>query len=540
MQDQSSVLIVDDDHGFVQVAAAILRGKDYVVQTASSGTEAACQATKNFYNIAILDISLPDVDGTELLSALVKAQPDTVAIMLTGHSSVHNAVRSLNYGASAYLEKPVDPEHLLSVISRGLEKQRLVFENRRLVAELEKRNHDIENLLTVSQTVSRSLDFQTIVDSALSEVARIMSVDACCLYLREEKKLTLKGCHGLGEPDRQKMAGAILDEGIIGQAIGAGRPFVAVVGANRPQKSIPGPSTCEPQFVTNVYAPLATAEGNMGVMALHSRSDRGLSKSEIEFVEAMAREVAVAIRNSQLYEEASSARALRELDNFRSQLLANVAHELRTPLTPIKGFAGALLLPGTALTDDSRREYLKIIEREADNLNDLIEELLVGSRIEAGTWELKREICRVDNIIESVAPRLNNLAAKHKLQVIIPEGLPLVEVDSTHIGRVVTNLVDNASKYSAEGTRITIEAMRNDGHVVIQVTDEGIGIPRDYHEKVFERFFRVETPLATRKKGTGLGLNICRSIVREHGGEIWVESEYGKGSTFSFTLPAKN
>lgn len=531
-----SILIVDDDQGFVQVAAAILRHKEYVVETASSGQEAVSKARESFHNVAILDISLPDIDGTELLSALVKAQPDTVAIMLTGHSSVNNAIKSLNYGATAYLEKPVDPEHLLSVINRGLERQRLVFENRHLVKELEKRNRDIEILLTVSQTVSRSLDFQTIVEAGLRQVAGQMGTEACYIYLLERDKLVLKGDYGLDGQAVETMEGYAARDRLLTRLATEGKPVVASLGRPDPDPALhllTGEGYC-----CSAHLPLATAEGTMGMMGVQSKSRQDFSRDDLDLLAAIAREISIALRNSQLYEEASSVRALREIDNFRSQLLANVAHELRTPLTPIKGFAGALLMMD--VDEPSRREYLKTIEREADKLNDLIEELLVGSRIEAGTLEVNREEQTLPDIVKSVSDRLTNLAAKHRLTIAVPDDLGTIEVDSTHIGRVLTNLVENAAKYSQEGTRITLEATRTNGHITTTVSDEGMGIPPEFREKVFDRFFRVGNPDARRKKGTGLGLNICRSIVKEHGGKIWVDSEPGKGSRFSFTLPAKN
>ena len=138
MRVSESILVVDDDHDFLSIIRKILEKKGYKISTVPSAFEALEKLEKRVYNIAILDISLPDADGTELLSKILELHPDIITIMLTGHSSVKNAVQSLNRGAFAYLEKPVDPENLLSVINRGLEKQRLVLENRQLMDELER------------------------------------------------------------------------------------------------------------------------------------------------------------------------------------------------------------------------------------------------------------------------------------------------------------------------------------------------------------------------------------------------------------------
>ena len=156
MAGKNSILVVDDDTDFLAIVERILRAKGYEVETTPSAKEAISRAKRHFYNIAILDISLPDIEGTELLAILLQMHPDMIAIMLTGYSSVQNAMQSLNRGAFAYLEKPLAPDHLLSEIGRGLEKQRLVLLNRRLMGELEQRNRETNILLAVSQSVSQS------------------------------------------------------------------------------------------------------------------------------------------------------------------------------------------------------------------------------------------------------------------------------------------------------------------------------------------------------------------------------------------------
>src|SRR4030066_267006 len=141
MKEKESILVVDDDLDFLSIIRQILEKKGYRISTVPSAGEALSLLKEHFYNAAILDISLPDADGTELLSKILELHPEIIAIMLTGHSSVKNAVQSLNRGAFAYLEKPVNPENLLTVINRGMEKQRLVLENRQLLNELERHNH---------------------------------------------------------------------------------------------------------------------------------------------------------------------------------------------------------------------------------------------------------------------------------------------------------------------------------------------------------------------------------------------------------------
>jgi signal transduction histidine kinase len=158
------------------------------------------------------------------------------------------------------------------------------------------------------------------------------------------------------------------------------------------------------------------------------------------------------------------------------------------------------------------------------------------SRLDTGTLEVRRERRSLTEVIESIKDNLCNLTSRHRFQILIPGDLPPVAVDD-RIGEVLTNLVENAVRYSPEGTQITLEAGLNGEGVVISVSDEGIGIPPELREKVFERFYQVADPVAGHTPGTGLGLSICRGIVEAHQGKIWVESESGKGARFIFSLP---
>ena len=227
MKGRESILVVDDDLDFLKIIKLILENKNYEVDIAPSANEGISHLNKRFYNAAILDISLPDADGTELLSKFLEIYPDIIAIMLTGHSSVQNAVQSLNRGAFAYLEKPLDTETLLSVINRGLEKQRLVLENRSLMEELEQRNEVTNTLLSVSQAVSESLDLQQIIDSSLEKVAYYTGIKTSFIYLYENDCLVLKGTHGLSPRQVAQMEKEVQkDSGVIGRIFKQVKPII--------------------------------------------------------------------------------------------------------------------------------------------------------------------------------------------------------------------------------------------------------------------------------------------------------------------------
>jgi K+-sensing histidine kinase KdpD len=535
MNDDESILVVDDDLDFLEIIKCILEKKGYTVVGAASAEVALARLQERFFNVTILDISLPDADGTELISHIIEMHPDIIAIMLTGHSSVQNAVKSLNRGAFAFLEKPLDTASLISVIERGLEKQRLVIENRQLLEELERHNHVTNTLLNVSQAVSQSLDLQNILDTALERVAECTGLEANFIYVHQNDRLQLKTSHGLP----QRLVDALPPEiitgsGTIGKIFHKGQTDII-----ENLKKNPPPDLAflgDGGYLSFAGVPLTILGESIGVLGVATSFAHYFSANNIELLTGIAREIAIAVRNAQLYEEASSVKSLRELDAMRTEFLANVSHELRTPLAVIKGSANSLLQSDVIFDEQTRHDFLTSIDRDADTLTRLVDDLLMMSRLEAKALEVRKKSQPLTKIVGAVKDRLENLTARHHLRIRIPDDLPPVSADESRIGEVLTNLVENAVKFSEDNTRITVEAELLGKDVVVNVNDEGIGVPVDIQDKIFERFFQGNGRKVGRRKGTGLGLAICKGIIEAHGGKIWVESVYGKGASFHFTL----
>jgi signal transduction histidine kinase len=227
----------------------------------------------------------------------------------------------------------------------------------------------------------------------------------------------------------------------------------------------------------------------------------------------------------------------KELDEMKSQLLSTVSHELRTPLASIKGFATTLLRDDVQWDDETRREFLFIIDEESDRLSELIDNLLEMSRIEAGTLRVEPEPLDVRHIVAETVAQFEVIARKHRFAAHLPTQLPLVMADPRRIRQVLRNLVENAVKYSPEGGAVTISAETTEDGLQVTVADEGIGISPKHLEHVFDRFYQVDSASTRIVGGSGLGLSICTAILEAHRGKIWAESQPGKGSQFYFSLP---
>ena len=227
---------------------------------------------------------------------------------------------------------------------------------------------------------------------------------------------------------------------------------------------------------------------------------------------------------------------LIELNRLKSELLSNVSHELRSPLTSIKGIISSLLQRDIEWDSETRDMLLTGISEETDRLASLVTNLLNMSKIEAHVWKPDKEYRSISDVIGETLEQQKWVHKSHTFEVELESGLPEVYADYNQMKQVLINLLENAAAYSDGGTTIRVGARAIDGDVEVRVSDQGVGIPADNLDKIFDKFYRG-TQRRQRPGGTGLGLAICRALVLAHGGRIWAESEIGQGSTFYFSLP---
>ena len=277
---------------------------------------------------------------------------------------------------------------------------------------------------------------------------------------------------------------------------------------------------------------LFSAERSLGV-------ERERSHPGTTFFWTFVDQAASVIERERLRRETLQVEVLRRTDALRAALLSSVSHDLRTPLSSIKAAASSLLQEDVQWDDEARHSFALAIVREADRLNRLVANLLDMSRIEAGALKPEKEWYPINELIQDVVARMQPVLQGRVVHTDLPADLPPVKLDYLQIDQVLTNLLENAVRYTPAESPIDIGVRLDGEYMLISVADRGPGIPAADLDRVFDKFYRVmETQTkATRTTGSGLGLAVCKGLVEAHGGRIWVENRQGGGAIFQFTLP---
>ncbi len=230
----------------------------------------------------------------------------------------------------------------------------------------------------------------------------------------------------------------------------------------------------------------------------------------------------------------------KELEEFRRELVSIISHELRSPLASLAAYTETLLREDMSFDEPTRRQLLSVIRFETDRLTRLVDNLNDYTQLENGEVRLHVEAISIMELIARTTSYLQAQTKIHNFSIEVQRGLPDIEADPDRLEQVLVNLLSNAMKYSPHGGLIAVRARHRRGEVLVEISDEGTGIPAEDLEKVFQKFYVVDNPLARKTGGSGIGLYVTRGIIEAHGGRIWATSETGRGSTFSFVLPIRH
>ena len=288
--------------------------------------------------------------------------------------------------------------------------------------------------------------------------------------------------------------------------------------------------------------PLLSEDEVVGALVVNRRVAGAFADRTVGLLRTFASQSALAIENARLFSEIEDkGRQLEEANQHKSEFLASVSHELRTPLNAIIGFSEVMLERLFGEVNEKQEEYLNDILSSGRHLLSLINDILDLAKIEAGRMELELGAFDVPQAIDNTLMLVRERAMRRgiTLERSVEPRLGEINGDERKVKQVLLNLLSNAVKFTPEGGRIEVRAVVADGTVEISVSDTGVGIAPEDHEAVFEEFRQVGSDYARRHEGTGLGLALARRFVELHGGRIWVKSQVGQGSTFTFAIPMR-
>ena len=431
----------------------------------------------------------------------------------------------------------------------------IAIENVRLFQELEARTRELAQsvgelraLGEVGQAVSSTLDLQTVLSTIVRHAVQLSGTDGGVIYEYDEptEEFHLRASHLMEEE---------LVEALQATPVRLGQGRYGTSG----EASAPGPDrrySQEQEFATEGCARFYSAwlSISSGCAASARRTNHGgfddlgattgsFAPEVVNLLQTFATQSALAIQNARLFREIEDkSRQIEAANRHKSEFLANMSHELRTPLNAIIGFSEVLGERMFGELNEKQAEYTDDILSSGRHLLSLINEILDLSKVEAGRMELELATFDLPLAIDNARTFVRERATKHgiNLDVTVDERLGDFVGDERKIKQILLNLLSNAVKFTPEGGRIGIKARQADGSVEISVSDTGIGIAPEDQAKIFEEFRQVGADYAHKVEGTGLGLTLAKKFVELHGGKIWVESEVGKGSTFSFSLPERS
>jgi signal transduction histidine kinase len=429
----------------------------------------------------------------------------------------------------------------------------IAIENVRLFKELEARTRELARsvgelkaLGEVGQAVSSTLDLEIVLTRIASHAVQLTGASGGAIYEYDEEseEFHLRGSHQIDREfvEALRASPIRLGGGPLGKAASSRAPVEVTNILNEREYAAVRfrPLLGRLGYRSLLAVPLLREQKIMGGLTIFRRTTGSFPPEVVNLLQTFATQSVLAIQNARLFREIEDkSRQIEAANRHKSEFLANMSHELRTPLNAIIGFSEVLQERMFGELNEKQAEYTDDILSSGRHLLSLINEILDLSKVEAGRMELELATFDLPLAIDNARTFVRERAIKHgiNLDVTVDERLGDFVGDERKIKQILLNLLSNAVKFTAEGGRIGINARQADGSVEISVSDTGIGIAPEDQARIFEEFRQVGGDYAHKKEGTGLGLTLAKKFVELHGGKIWVESEVGKGSKFTFTLP---
>lgn len=482
------VLIVDDERGLRIGTKRLLESEGYEVDAAQNGTEGIAFGTSSDYDLAVIDLKMPDVDGLQVLKHIRNVHPNTVCFIATGYPGFDTATESAKLGAFNYIPKPFTPEELLSNLKQGYDRRVLLIE-----ADKWRRQRE-ESLLEVAFEKTR---LNTIINS-ITEGILVVNKQGQAVLFNPSALIFLQ------------LPNIVIEEYIIDKL----HPKIAELINKFLSKNV---------YEKKSYSAQIELKPN-GELFIEATC------SSVPHPDGSLAGVVVVMKN---------ITESKKLEHLKSQFVSMVSHELKAPIAAVYGYLRLFSDPSISLSQEQKINHINRSQIRLDGLLKMVNDLLDISRMEMKTVQREIKNLNVSEIVTSII-ELFQLEIKKKnlsLNFQTSDNLEPIKADNDEITRLFTNLISNAVKYNRENGNIDIKIQAIDKYILTTISDSGIGMKPEEKQKLFHEFFRAKNELTKNISGTGLGLSIVKRIVDSYAGRIEVESEYGKGTSFKIYLP---
>lgn len=580
------VLVVDDNRDNVELVCQILEER-YDLLRAYSGAEALELAKTEKPHLMVLDAQMPEMDGYQVLTKLQadeRTRNILVMFLSARYRDEDRMIAGLELGAFDYITKPVSDQVLLAKIAAAARLKQAEDEVRQAhahleqqvcerTAELARANEDLKIINRIILTCSSLLDVGEILERVMDQALAVTGLEGGTIcFVQPDESLDLAAHRATSEATIEDLTTNTIKIGdcLCGNCALEKKPLILwtrdeVLAYSSRE------ATRNEQINFHAAFPLVTSGRCVGVLCIFTNTDHKPTEHSLQLLETVTGPMALAIDNANLFQQSirhgntleekveertlelnkaqqrlqqlvdelnQANLRLQDVDRAKSMFIASMSHELRTPLNSIIGFSSILLKEMPGPLNFEQKKQLKMVMGSARHLLNLINDILDISKIESGELTISRENISLVEILTQVQEIFAPQADKKglNLKVTVSPEIDQIVSDSRRVKQILLNLVGNAVKFTEHGG-VQVECSRRDHLLEIRVTDSGIGIREENLEKLFSSFRQLDTGLARKYEGTGLGLFICKRLVEMLGGEIRVESQFGEGSTFSFTLP---
>jgi PAS domain S-box-containing protein len=464
-----------------------------------------------------------------------KGQP---TVLIVGHDVTERKIAELALQhVHAELEERVE-ERTVELASANAGLQAQVAARERVEVELRRTNAEIQGLYAVATLTPQQGSLLPIVHAVLDQVWALIKPAAAWVHLIEAGT-TLTADRGMSHnpsTDSEATFRRTIDP------ISAEVMRTGVLKIELRDECPLSPSTLHPNSPALQVAALPIRDGQhtVGVLGVLSQNDsedgKQITQRDLRFLQSLTRQICLMVETTHLAEAKAEVELLRQMDELRSDLIANFSHELKSPLGVIKFSSTTLMRQDVDFGRGMQMELLSDIVDQTDHLSHIVEQILELGKLGSSSLKLRLEPTGLSELCERVTRSVRRRSPRHEISLDFDPPEIVVNADAQRIGEVVNNLLDNAIKYSPGGGHVRIRGRSLKGHALITITDEGIGITEEDLRHIFERFYRGHNDVSATTSGAGLGLPVCRGIVEAHAGKIWVNSRLGKGTTISFTL----